>query len=184
MSQTCEILGRFGTNRPHLYLVLFNMSDNNNAFTPRKKLNHDVPYWVENNPTFFITINTLPRGQNNLLHSNIIDEIKNSWRFYQSKGTVYVEYLLLMPDHLHMLIAFNDVDMSNAIRQWKRYMTRKTGVIWQSDFFDHRIRNGESHQEKIDYISNNPVRKGFVKNPTDWKHQWFRGMQELCDLDL
>ena len=153
-------------------------------FTPRKKLNHEVPHWVETNPMFFITINTLPREENNLLHDNIVEEVKNSLIFYQSKEMVYVQYLLLMPDHLHILISFNNTVMINFIQQWKRYISRKTRLMWQSDFFDHRIRNNESLQEKIDYISNNPIRKSLVKNSADWKYQWFNGMQELSQLGI
>ncbi|MCL2331686.1 MAG: hypothetical protein FWC61_04055 [Proteobacteria bacterium] len=158
------------------------MQTNNPIFTPRKKLSHEVPDWIKDNPTFFITINTLPRGKNNLIHSNIIEAIKNSWKLYQSKDMVYIEHLLLMPDHLHILITFNNVPMIKTVRQWKRFITRKTKLEWQPDFFDHRIRHDESLSEKVSYIFNNPVRKGFVKNPTDWKYQWIRGMQELSEF--
>ncbi len=150
----------------------------------RKKLDHEIPYWVKSDSIFFITINTLPRGKNNLATFNISKIIRDSLRFYQSKGLIYVEYLLLMPDHLHMLVAFNDIPMEKFIQQWKKYISRNTKVEWQRDFFDHRIRNGESLQEKIDYISNNPVRKNFVVNSFDWKYQWLRGMHELSDFDL
>ncbi|MCL2339069.1 MAG: hypothetical protein FWC51_03915 [Proteobacteria bacterium] len=158
------------------------MQNENNIFTPRKKLNHTIPDWVKDNPIFFITINTLPRGQNNLIKNNVIEIIKNSWDFYQSQGAIYITYLLLMPDHLHMLISFNDVSMIKTIRQWKRFISRETGIEWQSDFFDHRIRNDESLSEKMLYIANNPVRKGLVGNYMDWKYQWMYGMKELSEL--
>jgi REP element-mobilizing transposase RayT len=51
----------------------------------------------------------------------------------------------------------------------KAYVTKKTGMTWQSGFFDYRLRTGESFAEKASYIRNNPVRAGLVKEPKDWR---------------
>ncbi|MEY2492533.1 MAG: REP-associated tyrosine transposase [Verrucomicrobiota bacterium] len=68
-----------------------------------------------------------------------------------------------MPDHLHLLIGIDGkTPLSNVIRDFKRIMTRNTGVKWQHNYFDHRVRRDENLPEKADYILNNPVRAGLI----------------------
>lgn len=83
--------------------------------------------------------------------------------------------ILFMPDHVHALIAFPmGQDMPKIIREWKRYTAKTFGIRWQRDFFDHRIRNEESLDEKWHYIVENPVRAGLVNLPDDWPYVWKR----------
>ena len=60
--------------------------------------------------------------------------------------------------------------MSEVIRNWKRLAARHTGVAWQRNYFDHRVRPDEGLQLKTDYIRQNPVRAGLVKRVEDWPH--------------
>jgi putative transposase len=152
-------------------------------FLKRKLLPHDVPYWVHGNPIYFITINTETKGTNTLAVDKSAEIIKKTFLFEQKRNKIWVEYLLLMPDHLHMLIVFNDSPIQKTISLLKRYITNNSEIKWQRDFFEHRIRNNESLSDKIRYIENNPVRKGFVSKPNDWKYQWIDGMQELKRTD-
>ena len=66
-----------------------------------------------------------------------------------------------MPDHVHGLIAFPlDERMKGVVAKWKEYVAKKIGISWQRDFFDHRIRDVNSLEEKEAYILNNPVPEG------------------------
>lgn len=78
-----------------------------------------------------------------------------------------------MPDHVHTLLAFPpDQRMDRAVAAFKKYLSRKTGINWQRDFFDHRLRNEESLQLKTDYIRQNPVRAGLAECADDWPYVW------------
>jgi len=78
-----------------------------------------------------------------------------------------------MPDHLHALISFpGNETMETVMRAWKHYLAKEHDLRWQRDFFDHRIRQDESHEEKAAYIRNNPVRAGLVKTPAEWPYVW------------
>jgi REP element-mobilizing transposase RayT len=46
------------------------------------------------------------------------------------------------------------------------------GAIWQDESFDHVLRGEESLRETIEYIRQNPVRRGLVKNPEDYPWLW------------
>ena len=89
------------------------------------------------------------------------------------RGDWFVRLWLLMPDHLHALISFpRDKIPTKVIANWKEIIAKKTQVTWQRDFFDHRLRSDESHEEKAHYIRQNPARKGLVTKPEDWKFVW------------
>ena len=45
------------------------------------------------------------------------------------------------------------------------------GNVWQEEFFDHVLRSGESYSQKWNYVKENPVRAGLVKNADDWPWQ-------------
>ena len=51
--------------------------------------------------------------------------------------------------------------------QPSRLPPQRTG-FWQPGFFDHILRTDESYGEKWNYVRNNPVRAGLVKNAGDW----------------
>ena len=93
--------------------------------------------------------------------------------FRHRKGVWNVRMILLMPDHVHGLIAFPlDERMKGVVAKWKEYVAKKIGISWQRDFFDHRIRDVNSLEEKEAYILNNPVRKGLVENSEEWPYVW------------
>lgn len=139
----------------------------------RRRLPHDIPSWVDDGAVFFITINCVPRGMNQLARPGVAAAIESSLRYYQTARKWWIHHFLLMPDHLHGLISFSqEAPMRRTISDWKRFVARTAGIDWQRDFFDHRIRNDESQSEKWHYIRANPVRKGLVADPDAWPYQW------------
>ena len=90
-------------------------------------------------------------------------------RIYDERQRWHINLLLLMPDHLHALIAIaGDDSLSKLIRDYKRATARMASVEWPRNFFDHRLRHDESRSEKFDYIRQNPVRAGLVRSENDW----------------
>jgi hypothetical protein len=45
-----------------------------------------------------------------------------------------------------------------------------TGVRWQRNFFDHRLRHDESLAEKFAYVCQNPLRAGLIRNELEWPY--------------
>jgi REP element-mobilizing transposase RayT len=78
-----------------------------------------------------------------------------------------------MPDHLHALIQVPEkYKLTQVIGSWKGCLAKKLDIRWHLGLFDNRIRRSESLNEKWNYIAMNPVRSGFVKNPSDWPYRW------------
>jgi putative transposase len=137
------------------------------------KLHHDVPSWVEDGVLFHIRIAVDRQAQQrSLAEPTLAKSMLDSAKFYHEKERWFITLFLLMPDHLHMLVAFyNDQEMSRVIGEWKHFHARKNGVLWQQGYFDHRLRDderGEQLSMKVDYIRANPVVAGLCGRPEDW----------------
>jgi len=139
----------------------------------RKHLPHDIPAWVRDGAVYFITICATPRATNQLCLPERAMKFWESMNYRQARGEWWVYLLVLMPDHLHVLMSFaRTPGMRRSITQWKRYVARELHVHWQDGFFDHRLRNDESWQEKAHYIRMNPVRAGLVERAENWPYTW------------
>ena len=139
----------------------------------RKRLPHDVPSWVPDGAIYFITICTKPRGQNQLCHEVLAEWLWDTLRFRQERQEWWLHLVVFMPDHMHGLFSFARVPgMRRSISQWKKYVAREKGIVWQDGFFDHRLRKDESFVEKAHYIRMNPVRAGMVPTPEEWPYAW------------
>ena len=80
---------------------------------------------------------------------------------------------VLMPDHIHLLVSFPpEKILSQVVGLWKRGLSRTHGISWQRNFFEHRLRNDESIQQKSDYLLNNPVRAGLINDAMAWPYTW------------
>jgi REP-associated tyrosine transposase len=135
----------------------------------RKRLPHIVPQWVAEGSWFFITIKCMPQGKNQLCHADTGKAALAAMAHNHDRLVWHRRLGLLMPDHLHAIIAFpRESGMKTVISNWKKFVAVKFDVKWQRDFFDHRLRNRHEEQEKIGYILMNPVRKGLCEQAEDW----------------
>ncbi len=50
---------------------------------------------------------------------------------------------------------------------------QEKGELWQERFFDHALRTVKDYWETVEYIHLNPVRRGLVKRPEQWKWSSF-----------
>ena len=63
----------------------------------------------------------------------------------------------------------------------KRYSSRESNLIinrqgrfWHEENYDHIVRNQEELDKIINYIMQNPVKAGLVKNAEDWKWRYLK----------
>jgi REP element-mobilizing transposase RayT len=139
----------------------------------RKRLPHEIPFWVESGSVFFVTVCCADRTVNSLASNAVFDAMTSAWHHYAFSGKAWTRLFLAMPDHLHALISFApDTSITKIVRDWKRYIARNNRVDWQTGFFDHRLRNSAAFDEKAAYIRANPVRAGLVSTPAEWPFVW------------
>ena len=139
----------------------------------RKQLPHGLPLWLDDPSAevYFLTICAREREKQPLLDGDTATYLIESIRFYNEAGRWRVNLAVIMPDHVHLLASF-DAKQSQTVRAWKHWTARNLGVLWQRDFFEHRLRREEQTTEKVLYILNNPVRAGLVETWEKWPHLW------------
>ena len=92
---------------------------------------------------------------------------------------------VVMPDHVHLLLTpLPDNEgwphpLPVILKAIKGISARSVnqlmggaGPVWQEESFDHVLRSEESFHEKLEYIRQNPVRKGLVARPEDYQWLW------------
>jgi len=78
----------------------------------------------------------------------------------------------VMPNHVHAVIKpYQSVELPDILHSWKSYTANKanellgkTGTFWQSEYYDHLIRDEEDFNHQINYVLSNPTRAGLE----DW----------------
>ena len=149
---------------------------NSKVYPARKQLPHDIPAWVPDGSRYFITICCKERGPNTLARPGIADSLLHSIRIREDSKEWYVFCMVIMPDHLHLIAGFNKMPgIKHTIQTFKRYHARNEGVVWQSGFFEHRLRNDAEFTEKFHYVLFNPVRKQLVNDAREWPYKFCRG---------
>ncbi len=141
----------------------------------RKSLPHQVPLHVDpQQELYFVTICCQERQEDPLLQKGVPEKIFAAIDFYNQQGKWWVHLAVVMPDHLHFIASF-PAALDGTVRNWKHWTSRNARIPWQRDFFEHRLRREESYHDKANYILNNPVRAGLVKDWQDWPHVFISG---------
>jgi putative transposase len=129
------------------------------------------PFQKYDPPLYFVTFNTHRRRKllaNERVHSRLVKFGEASL----PRGIAVGRYVI-MPDHVHLFVS-GDFSLTQWIRMLKRTLSPVIPARrphWQKGFFDHLVRHSESYSEKWDYVCQNPVRAGLVRNPEDWPWQ-------------
>jgi REP element-mobilizing transposase RayT len=92
---------------------------------------------------------------------------------------------VVMPEHVHMLLTplrdengwpYGLPAILKSLKGASARSANKTratsGPVWQEESFDHVLRSQESLEEKLEYIRQNPVRRGLVSKPEDYRWLW------------
>jgi putative transposase len=122
---------------------------------------------------FFITTNLArqippltPEERTTILEVREAERIRNKF---------YLFAYVIMPTHFHMLFEPGDGRLTGNLRDFKSKSAlilakqrNHHGPIWQARFFDVICRRTKDFREKVDYIHQNPVAAGFVRQAEDW----------------
>jgi REP element-mobilizing transposase RayT len=101
----------------------------------------------------------------------------------EKEGTLHSLAFVLMPDHLHWLLALGEnADLSAVVGYLKGRSARRLnqhlgrgGRLWQRAFYDHAVRRDEDVRKLARYIVANPIRAGIVTRVEEyplWDAVW------------
>ncbi|MGO9324657.1 MAG: REP-associated tyrosine transposase [Terracidiphilus sp.] len=91
---------------------------------------------------------------------------------------------VVMPEHVHLLVnepgrgnlaqVIQALKLSVAVRQGER-------PFWQARYYDFNVWSAKKDGEKLRYIHRNPVARGLVAHPEDWRWSSFRHYATGCE---
>jgi len=121
------------------------------------------------------------------LFVKILEETRRKYRFL-------VHGYVVMPEHFHLLITEPEVGNPSMVmkvikerfsrrvnRRRKQVAVEPGGLwervrqpVWQRRFYDFNVWSARKQVEKLRYMHRNPVKRGLVEGPEQWKWSSFR----------
>lgn len=152
----------------------------------RYKYFHDLsPYFIT-----CTTVNWIPVFTSRVIFEMIVECLQ----FLRMEGALRIYAFVILENHMHMVVSAED--LSKQIGRFKSYTARKiidiakvgnnewllkqcreekkkfktdrTYQLWQEGYHPQRIQSEKMLWQKIEYIHNNPVRRGYVDEPAHW----------------
>lgn len=141
--------------------------------------------------------------------TNIIFE---SLKYLQKSDNLKIYSYVILENHLHMIISSDDI--SKAMKKFKSFTakelikllqksnaktildqlafykkahkTQTTYQIWQEGFQPKLIKDEKMMIERINYIHNNPIKRGYIDEAKHWRYSSARdyeGIQGLIEIE-
>jgi hypothetical protein len=143
-----------------------------------------LPHLQRDNKPHFVTFCTWQRWQ---LPETARKIVMNSC--LHDNGTRYdLRVAVVMPDHVRMIMVprvdekeqrmWTMPEILDAVKGASAHLINKAlgrrGLVWQQESFDHVLRSSESLDAKIQFVLDNPVRRGLVANSGEYPWLWHR----------
>lgn len=140
-----------------------------------------LPHYQKGDSTLFVTfcagcLDPLPESVRDLVLRHCLHEHGTKLRVHAA---------VVMPDHVHLLLTplrdaagnlYSLVEILQGIKGASAHSVNRalvrSGPVWQEESFDHVLRSVENFEEKVEYIRQNPVRRGLVTVPEDYSWLW------------
>jgi putative transposase len=79
---------------------------------------------------------------------------------------------VVIPEHVHLLVSEPGRDLlSAALQGLKLSVTRRSKMrpFWLPRYYDFNVRTDAKRFEKLNYMHWNPMKRGLVERPEDWR---------------
>jgi REP element-mobilizing transposase RayT len=132
----------------------------------------------------------------------------DSWAFYQDQDRLTLLGYVILENHVHLIAASED--LASVVGDFKSYSARRIidllaerrvtmlldGLayhkarhksdrpfqLWQEGSHPKRIDTEAMLRQKLEYIHNNPVKRGYVSDPTHWRYSSARNYAGIESL--
>jgi REP element-mobilizing transposase RayT len=118
------------------------------------------------------------------------------WRFLQQRRDFALYGYVILENHLHLIASAPE--LANAMKSFKMFTARQLiellekhsaevllgqlralklkhkqksdYQVWQEGSHPKQIQNEEMMRQKLEYLHNNPVKRGYVDDPLHWRY--------------
>jgi REP element-mobilizing transposase RayT len=115
---------------------------------------------------------------------------------HRVKYELYVA--VVMPDHVHLILTplvdqqpdeiYSLIAIMRTIKSASAHLInrqlKRNGAVWQEESFDHVLRSSDGLDAKVNYVLQNPVRKGLAKDWREYKWAWQRQDQAPAEMRM
>ena len=144
---------------------------------------------------------------------DFVNIVLESWRFLQRERDIEILAWVIMENHIHWIAvgpklgqrvgeskSFMALSILKAMKEkgyktllqeltyYKlRHKTDQEHQFWQEGSHPQVMESDDVLWQKIEYIHNNPLRRGYVDDPVHWRYSSARayaGMQSLIDVTV
>ena len=154
------------------------------------------PFSITDLAELYFCTDTIVGWQNVFASPDFFNIIVNSLKHCQKKKGLRVHGYVIMPNHIHSILSARDGNLSDILRDFKRFSSQRisemlrtssnerllkfigtaarragkgnTFKVWQSGSHPEAITSRHFSFQELNYIHNNPVRKGYVARPEHW----------------
>ncbi len=154
---------------------------------------------------------TVNRWQPLFTRTEVVNIVLDSWRFLQREAGFQIYGYVILENHLHLIAA--STDLSRDMQRFKSYSakqiiayleqhqaanmlellalfkrahkTESTYQVWEEGNHPQLIESDEVMRQKLDYIHQNPVKRGYVDLPEHWRYSSARnyaGQEGLIEI--
>jgi putative transposase len=104
-----------------------------------------------------------------------LDSLELTRKRYNFEVLGYV----VMPEHVHLLVSEpldHEIPLSKALQSLKLSVSKSLAPrpFWQPRYYDFNVFTHNKRVEKLKYMHRNPVTRGLVKKPEDWRWSSYR----------
>ena len=141
-------------------------------------------------------------------YPDIANIVLDSWRFLQRERDVTILAWVILENHIHWIGAapqlarrvteFKSFTATSILKTMKtkgmktllqelayyklRHKVDQEHQLWQEGSHPQIIESAEVMWQKIEYIHNNPLRRGYVDDPTHWRYSSARSYASMSGL--
>ncbi|MGI9104604.1 MAG: REP-associated tyrosine transposase [Terriglobales bacterium] len=137
--------------------------------------------------TYYITASTIQKKR--LLQSDLMAGLLLEVLYHYRREKKYLLHeFVVMPNHFHLILT-PEVTLERALQFLKGGFSFRAGKelrfsseIWQTSFYDHRLRDAGEYLRARNYIHQNPVRAGLAKIAEEYPYSSANPQWELDEV--
>jgi REP-associated tyrosine transposase len=168
---------RTGVSAPHGQVMAISSLEKLREYEYRRRL----PHYQKSDRAVFVTFRKGTREPLSEEARSIV--LKHC--LHDDGKKLLLHAAVVMPEHVHLLLTplrdsegwpYSLATLLKSIKGTSAHSVNKLngtcGPVWQEESFDHVLRSDESFEQKLEYIRQNPVRRGLAVKSEDYPWLW------------
>jgi putative transposase len=112
-----------------------------------------------------------------LADAAVCDLFERTLEIMRKRYVFCVVGYVIMPEHVHLLVSEpRRAMLSRAIQALKTSTSKQSDLrpFWLARYYDFNVHSQAKRTEKLRYLHRNPVTRGLVCSPEEWRWSSFR----------